>query len=103
MSIDFPKEEEAVLKRWKEIKAFERQVQLSKSKKKYTFYDGPPFATGLPVGDFHSLSTPSCFDICAALWALAVVNHQRHHPTILVNERALRGEEIRLGHPWAAH
>jgi isoleucyl-tRNA synthetase len=26
MSIDFPKEEEAVLKRWKEIKAFETQV-----------------------------------------------------------------------------
>lgn len=27
MSIDFPKEEEAVLARWKEIKAFERQVR----------------------------------------------------------------------------
>lgn len=26
MSIDFPKEEEAILARWKEIKAFERQV-----------------------------------------------------------------------------
>ncbi len=46
MSIDFPKEEEAVLKRWKEIKAFETQVELSKGKKPYTFYDGPPFATG---------------------------------------------------------
>ena len=48
MSIDFPKEEEAVLRRWKEIKAFETQVELSKGKKPYTFYDGPPFATGLP-------------------------------------------------------
>jgi hypothetical protein len=27
MSIDFPKEEEEVLKRWKEIHAFERQVR----------------------------------------------------------------------------
>ncbi len=26
MSIDFPKEEEAVIARWREIKAFERQV-----------------------------------------------------------------------------
>lgn len=26
MSVDFPKEEEAVLQRWKEIQAFERQV-----------------------------------------------------------------------------
>lgn len=45
MSIDFPKEEEAVLRRWKEIKAFETQVELSKEKKPYVFYDGPPFAT----------------------------------------------------------
>jgi isoleucyl-tRNA synthetase len=31
MSIDFPKAEEAVLKRWKEIKAFETQVsQISR-------------------------------------------------------------------------
>lgn len=27
MSIDFPKEEEAVIARWREIKAFERQVR----------------------------------------------------------------------------
>ncbi len=45
MSIDFPKEEEEVLRRWKEIKAFETQVELSKSRPLYTFYDGPPFAT----------------------------------------------------------
>jgi isoleucyl-tRNA synthetase len=45
MSIDFPKEEERVLQRWKEIGAFERQIELSKNRKRYTFYDGPPFAT----------------------------------------------------------
>jgi isoleucyl-tRNA synthetase len=45
MSIDFPKEEESVLKRWQEIKAFERQLELSESRPLYTFYDGPPFAT----------------------------------------------------------
>jgi isoleucyl-tRNA synthetase len=45
MSIDFPKEEESVLRRWKEIKAFERQIELSASRPAYTFYDGPPFAT----------------------------------------------------------
>ena len=26
MSIDFPKEEEAIIEKWREIKAFERQV-----------------------------------------------------------------------------
>ena len=45
MSIDFPKEEENVLQRWKEIDAFQRQVELSKDRPVYTFYDGPPFAT----------------------------------------------------------
>lgn len=47
MSIDFPKEEENVLRRWKEIKAFERQVELSKDRERYSFYDGPPFATSV--------------------------------------------------------
>jgi isoleucyl-tRNA synthetase len=40
MSIDFPKEEEAVLKRWKEIKAFETQVgQLIKDNLLLWLYD----------------------------------------------------------------
>jgi isoleucyl-tRNA synthetase len=45
---NFPKEEEKVLKFWTEIKAFEKQLELSKGKPSFTFYDGPPFATGLP-------------------------------------------------------
>jgi len=36
------------LKFWTEIKAFEKQLELSKGKPSFTFYDGPPFATGLP-------------------------------------------------------
>jgi isoleucyl-tRNA synthetase len=48
MSIDFPKEEERILKFWNSINAFQRQLELSKGKKPYTFYDGPPFATGMP-------------------------------------------------------
>jgi len=28
MSIDFPREEEATIERWREIKAFERQVRI---------------------------------------------------------------------------
>jgi len=45
---NFPKEEEKVLQYWKEIQAFEKQLELSKGKPAFTFYDGPPFATGLP-------------------------------------------------------
>lgn len=45
---DFPKEEERILKYWEEIKAFETSLEKSKNNKAFTFYDGPPFATGLP-------------------------------------------------------
>ncbi|XP_053378371.1 isoleucine--tRNA ligase, cytoplasmic-like [Mercenaria mercenaria] len=46
--ISFPDEEENVLKYWKEIDAFKTSMKLSKGRPRYTFYDGPPFATGLP-------------------------------------------------------
>jgi isoleucyl-tRNA synthetase len=47
-NISFPKEEEKVLKFWKEIEAFKTSLALSRDRKPFVFYDGPPFATGLP-------------------------------------------------------
>ena len=74
-SISFPKTEEEILKYWKgtwlipfvanplilstniffiyiepkkEIDAFQTSLKQSKGKPLYTFYDGPPFATGKP-------------------------------------------------------
>ncbi|XP_050235398.1 isoleucine--tRNA ligase, cytoplasmic [Mercurialis annua] len=44
----FPNQEETVLSFWSEIKAFETQLDRTKSLPEYIFYDGPPFATGLP-------------------------------------------------------
>jgi isoleucyl-tRNA synthetase len=44
----FPTEEEAILKFWDEIDAFKEQLRLTEGKPEYIFYDGPPFATGLP-------------------------------------------------------
>lgn len=49
MSINFPQAEEEVLKRWKEINAFQTQLELSKGQKPYTFYDGPPFGTCISI------------------------------------------------------
>jgi len=42
--------EEEVLTRWEETEAFEKSVQqsLDEGRPEYNFYDGPPFATGLP-------------------------------------------------------
>ncbi|XP_065669203.1 isoleucine--tRNA ligase, cytoplasmic isoform X2 [Hydra vulgaris] len=45
---NFPKEEEKVLEYWKKIDAFKTSLKLSEGKPRFTFYDGPPFATGLP-------------------------------------------------------
>lgn len=44
----FPKEEERVLAFWDEIDAFQTSNKMSQGKPEYVFYDGPPFATGLP-------------------------------------------------------
>lgn len=49
-TMDFPKAEEEVCEKWKKENTFQTQNKLSKGRgeKEYTFYDGPPFATGLP-------------------------------------------------------
>ncbi|XP_046687490.1 isoleucine--tRNA ligase, cytoplasmic-like, partial [Homalodisca vitripennis] len=47
-TIDFPKEEENILRLWKDLDAFRESLKQSKGKPRYSFYDGPPFATGLP-------------------------------------------------------
>ncbi|KAL7598546.1 hypothetical protein Lser_V15G23401 [Lactuca serriola] len=44
----FPKQEEKILEWWTEVKAFETQLEKTKDLPEYIFYDGPPFATGLP-------------------------------------------------------
>ncbi|MBN2552282.1 MAG: isoleucine--tRNA ligase [Spirochaetales bacterium] len=44
----FPKMEEGVLEFWKKHKIFEKSVQQRRGREDYVFYDGPPFATGLP-------------------------------------------------------
>ncbi|KAI8462538.1 MAG: hypothetical protein J3K34DRAFT_182080 [Monoraphidium minutum] len=45
---NFAKEEEGILAFWDEIAAFETQLKNTEGQKEYIFYDGPPFATGLP-------------------------------------------------------
>lgn len=44
----FPEMEREVLKFWEENKVFEKSLENRKDSKEYTFYDGPPFATGTP-------------------------------------------------------
>jgi len=48
--VSFPAEERRILQYWREIDAFKESVRQSKAENRpeYIFYDGPPFATGLP-------------------------------------------------------
>lgn len=47
---DFPSEETKILNYWDSFNAFQRSNELAKqaNRPNFTFYDGPPFATGLP-------------------------------------------------------
>ncbi|XP_072328733.1 isoleucine--tRNA ligase, cytoplasmic [Scyliorhinus torazame] len=47
-TISFPAEEEQVLRIWKQYDCFQECLKQAKNRPRYTFYDGPPFATGLP-------------------------------------------------------
>ena len=40
--------EESILSFWKEHKIFEKSIEKDSPKGEFVFYDGPPFATGLP-------------------------------------------------------
>jgi leucyl-tRNA synthetase len=67
-SINFPAEEERVLKAWEESNAFHRQLELTKDNPPYVFYDGPPFATGTP--HYGHLLASTIKDIIPRYWSM---------------------------------
>lgn len=46
--VDFPKMEEGILSFWQEKDIFKKSIEQRPADNEYVFYDGPPFATGLP-------------------------------------------------------
>ena len=46
--VTFPKLEEETLSYWDQNKVFQKSIDRCSPEKTYFFYDGPPFATGLP-------------------------------------------------------
>lgn len=44
----FPASEEEILSFWEETDAFKEQLRRTEGLPEYVFFDGPPFATGLP-------------------------------------------------------
>lgn len=62
----FPKMEEKLIEYWKKNKTFEKSVK--KGKKDYVFYDGPPFATGLP--HYGHLLAGTLKDVVPRFWTM---------------------------------
>ncbi len=46
--VNFPEMEEKILKFWQENDIFKKSIRQRGNNDEYVFYDGPPFATGLP-------------------------------------------------------
>ena len=44
----FSEREERILALWRDKKVFEASIKARRKNKHFSFYDGPPFATGLP-------------------------------------------------------
>ncbi|KAI1136218.1 isoleucyl-tRNA synthetase [Hypoxylon sp. FL0543] len=68
MSINFPQAEEETVRFWREVDAFQTQLKLTEGQQRFTFYDGPPFATGLP--HYGHLLTSTIKDIIPRYWSM---------------------------------
>ncbi len=64
----FPQMEEEVLAYWQKTKAFEKSVEMRSADKAYIFYDGPPFATGLP--HYGHLLGSTSKDVIPRYWTM---------------------------------
>jgi len=62
LKISYPKKEIEIIQFWKDKKIFELSVEQRPKNNPYVFYDGPPFATGLPQhGNILSIVTKDVF------------------------------------------
>jgi isoleucyl-tRNA synthetase len=65
---DLVKLEEAVQKFWEEDKTFEKSVSMRDKQNSYVFYDGPPFATGLP--HYGHILASTMKDVVPRYWTM---------------------------------
>lgn len=66
--VSFPALEQIVLDRWKAQDTFKRSVSQRPESSQFIFYDGPPFATGLP--HYGHLVASTLKDIVPRFWAM---------------------------------
>ena len=65
---DFPAQEASVIELWERIRAFPRSVEARPASNAYVFYDGPPFATGLP--HYGHLVPGTIKDVVPRYWTM---------------------------------
>ncbi len=65
---DFPEIEKKVISFWKENNIFEKSLKKREKSKEFVFYDGPPFATGLP--HYGHLLASILKDIIPRYWTM---------------------------------
>ena len=66
--IHFPTLEEEILTAWEREQTFQRSLQQRADDPAYVFFDGPPFATGLP--HYGHLVASTLKDIVPRYWAM---------------------------------
>lgn len=66
--VSLPSMEEEVLQFWTETRAFEKSVEMRPADKQYVFYDGPPFATGMP--HYGHLLGSTSKDVIPRYWTM---------------------------------
>ncbi|KKS42279.1 MAG: Isoleucine-tRNA ligase [Candidatus Gottesmanbacteria bacterium GW2011_GWB1_43_11] len=65
---NLPELEHRVLEFWDETQAFEKSVETRDPQKPYVFYDGPPFATGLP--HYGHILASTIKDVVPRYWTM---------------------------------
>lgn len=66
--MNLPKTEEEILQFWDENKIFEKSLENRKGAKSYSFYDGPPFATGTP--HYGHIVASTMKDVVPRFWTM---------------------------------
>jgi isoleucyl-tRNA synthetase len=64
----FPEQELGIIGLWERIRAFPRSVERRPESRRYVFYDGPPFATGLP--HYGHLVPSTIKDVVPRYWTM---------------------------------
>ena len=64
----FPQMERRILDLWKQDRAFEKSLEKGPEAPEFIFFDGPPFATGLP--HYGHLLAGTIKDIIPRYWTM---------------------------------